>query len=118
MELLLGRERRVCVPGAPFGVFGEGLHDGQLGGALVDVRCQGGVFGGAWGREGTAGGDDDEADEVAGEVADEEEERCVDVGAEGAFGSWWERRRMLWWEGIVGVLVELLVGRVIGPLWM
>lgn len=78
-ELLFRGEGRVGVPGAPFGVFREGLHDAEFGGAAVDVGCQGGVFFGAGGGEG--GREDDQTDVLACEAADEEEEGCIDVGA-------------------------------------
>lgn len=72
----------------------------------MDVGCLRGVFCGAGGGEG--GREDDEADVLACDAADEEEERGVDVGTEGAFGSRWGRRVLFGWRGIEGVLWELL----------
>jgi hypothetical protein len=39
VEFFFRRECRVGVPRAPFGVFGEGLDDGEFGGSFVDVGC-------------------------------------------------------------------------------
>jgi hypothetical protein len=94
VELFFRRERRVGVPRAPFGVFREGLDDGEFGGSFVDVGCLGDVFGGPC--EGEGGRDDDQSDVLACEAADEEEERGVDVGAERACGAWWGRMGRLW----------------------
>ncbi len=114
VPLFFRREGGVGVPGAPLGVFGEGSHDGECGGPLVDGGCLDLVFlaAGDWGR----GRGDDEADVLACDAADEEEDGRIDVGTEGASGSWWGRVLLLGWTEIAGFLRILLVLGVIGSL--